>query len=168
MAKLDTRKARCRFPQCEVQQIVARLDISGRCADNVRKSAGKSKSPRAAVARVLAKAARPVEAETSAIVVDRSIALVETKVAVLSGKRGHLSQVCRSSGGERECTGCRGWNPLSLGRREIKHLWALSFCGHFWNPVRRIWKPVEHDHGLWVLRNTWCRWQNGKVWVSHC
>ena len=43
--------------------------------------------PRAAEARVLAKAARAVEAQTGAIVVDRSviddlIALVETRVAV--------------------------------------------------------------------------------------
>ena len=50
------------------------------------KSAGKS-SPSSSSGRVLAKAARVVEAQTSAIVVDRSviddlIALVETKVAV--------------------------------------------------------------------------------------
>ena len=43
-------------------------------------------SPRAVVARVLAKAVRAVEAQTSAIVVDRSVidtltALVETRVA---------------------------------------------------------------------------------------
>ena len=46
-----------------------------------------SQVPRAAVARVLAKAARAVETKTSAAVVDRSgiddlIALVETEVAV--------------------------------------------------------------------------------------
>ena len=51
----------------------------------LEKSAGKSR-PRAAVARVLAKAARAVETQTSAIVVDRSviddlIALVETRIA---------------------------------------------------------------------------------------
>ena len=45
-----------------------------------------SQVPRAAVARALAKAARAVETQTSAIVVDRSviydlIALVETRVA---------------------------------------------------------------------------------------
>ena len=65
--------------------IVARLDISERCADNVRNLMG-SQVPRAAVARVLAKAVRTVEAQTSAIVVDRSvtddlIALFETKLA---------------------------------------------------------------------------------------
>ena len=66
--------------------IVARLDISERCADNVRNLLA-SQVPRAAVARLLAKAARAVETQTRAIVVDRSvtddlIALVETKVAV--------------------------------------------------------------------------------------
>ena len=66
--------------------IVARLDISERCADNVRNLLA-SQVPQAAVARVLAKAARAVETQTSAIVVDRSviddlIALVETRVAV--------------------------------------------------------------------------------------
>ena len=65
--------------------IVARLDISERCADNVRNLLA-SQVPRAAVARVLAKAVRAVEAQTSAIVVDRSviddlIALIETRIA---------------------------------------------------------------------------------------
>ena len=65
--------------------IVARLDISERCADNVRNLLA-SQVPRAAVARALAKAVRAVEAQTSAVVVDRSviddlIALVETRVA---------------------------------------------------------------------------------------
>ena len=66
--------------------IVARPDISERCADNVRILLA-SQVPRAAVLRVLAKAAQTVEAQTSASVVDRSviddlIARVETKVAV--------------------------------------------------------------------------------------
>ena len=65
--------------------IVARLDISERCAGNV-KSLLASQVPRTAVARVLAKAVRAVEAQTSAIVVDRLviddlIAIVETRVA---------------------------------------------------------------------------------------
>ena len=56
------------------------------------------------MARVLAKAAREVEAQTSAIVVDRSviddlIALVTNENCSLCGKRGHSSHVCRSSGG---------------------------------------------------------------------
>ena len=65
--------------------IVARLDISERCADDV-KSLLASQVPRTAVPRVLAKAVRAVEALTSAIVVDRLviddlIALVETRLA---------------------------------------------------------------------------------------
>ena len=64
---------------------MARQDISERCADNV-KSLLASEVPRASVARVLAKAVRAVEAQTSAVIVDRSviddlIALVETRVA---------------------------------------------------------------------------------------
>ena len=66
--------------------IVARLDISERCAENVRNLLA-SQVPRAAVARVLAKAARAVETQTSGIVVDRSviddlIVLVETRLVV--------------------------------------------------------------------------------------
>ena len=65
--------------------IVARLDMSERCADNERNLPA-SQVPRAAVARALAKVARAVEAQTSAFVVDRSviddlIALVETRIA---------------------------------------------------------------------------------------
>ena len=83
--------------------IVARLDISKRCADNV-KSLLASQVPRTAVARVLAKAVRAVEALTSAVVVDRSV-IDDRQVGhrnescSLYGKRGHLSQMCRSSGG---------------------------------------------------------------------
>ena len=84
MAKLDTRK-RGVDNAMPSAAIVARLDISERCADNVRNLLA-SQVPRAAVARALAKAARAVETQTSAVVVDRSviddlIALVETRVA---------------------------------------------------------------------------------------
>ena len=84
MAKLDTRKRDVDSAMRSVAT-VARLDISELCADNV-KSLLASQVPRTAVARVLAKAVRAVEAQTSAIVVDRSviddlIALVETRVA---------------------------------------------------------------------------------------
>ena len=84
VAKLDTRK-RGVDSAMRSAVIVARPDISERCADNVRNLLA-SQVPRTAVARVLAKAVRAVEAQTSAIVVDRSviddlIALVETRVA---------------------------------------------------------------------------------------
>ena len=66
-----TRESEVSIPQCEVQQLWQDW----------------SQSDGAAVARVLAKAARAVETQTSAIVVDRSViddlsALVETRVAV--------------------------------------------------------------------------------------
>ena len=84
MAKLATRKRDVDSAMRSVA-IVTRLDISERCADNM-KSLLASQVPRTAVARVLAKAVRAVEAQTSAIVVDRLviddlIALVETRVA---------------------------------------------------------------------------------------
>ena len=82
VAKLHTRKRGVGSAMASAA-IVAKLDISERCADNVRNKLA-SQVPRAAVARV---AARAVETQTSAIVVDRSViddlvALVETKVAV--------------------------------------------------------------------------------------
>ena len=85
VAKLDTRK-RGVDSAMRCAAIVARLGISRRCADNARNLLA-SQVPRAAVARVVTKAARAVETQTSAIVVDRSviddmIVLVETKVAV--------------------------------------------------------------------------------------
>ena len=63
--------------------IVARLDMSRRCADNV-----KNQVPRAAIARVAVKAARTVATPTSAIVVDNLaigdlIALIDTRIAVV-------------------------------------------------------------------------------------
>ena len=103
--------------------IVARLDISERCADNVRNLLA-SEVSRATVARALAKAARAVETQTGAIVVDRSviddlIALVETRVASLCGKRGHLSQVCRSSSGN-----------ASVRAVEVEEREKPNTCGH--------------------------------------
>ena len=84
VAKLDTRKRGVDYA-VRSAAIVARLGISERCADNVRNLL--ASRVRAAVARVLAKAARAVETQTSAIAVDRSviddlIVLVATKVAV--------------------------------------------------------------------------------------
>ena len=84
VAELDTRK-RGVDSAMRSAAILARLGISRLCADNVRNLLA-SQVPRAAVARVLAKAVPAVEAQTSAIVVDRSviddlIALVETRVA---------------------------------------------------------------------------------------
>ena len=77
--KAGQEKARCRVRNA-IAAIVARPDITDRCADNVRNLLA-IQVPRAAVARVLAKAAQAVEAQTSAIVViDDVIALVETRI----------------------------------------------------------------------------------------
>ena len=66
--------------------IAAKLDISRRCAGNVRNQMS-SQIPRAAVARVAVKAAKAVTTPKSAIAVDKSaiedlIVLTEMKVAV--------------------------------------------------------------------------------------
>ena len=83
--KAGHEKARCRFRNAKCSDCGKTGHLKAMCRQR-EKSAGKS-SPRAAVARVLAKAARAVETQTSVIVVDRSviddlIAFVETKVAV--------------------------------------------------------------------------------------
>ena len=146
--------------------IVARLDISVRCADNVKSSLA-SQVPRTAVARVLAKAARTVEAQTSAIDVDRSviddlIALVETRVAASVGKCGHSSQVCRSSGGNANARAVEVQPVEPEEEREIQHVWALSVydtsgftldalsvCDNSDFLSDESGNPVECDHGLW-------------------
>ena len=79
-------KARCRFRNSRCSNCGNTGHLRARCADNVRNLLA-TQVLRAAVARVLAEAARAVETQTSAIVVDRSvihdlIALVERKVAV--------------------------------------------------------------------------------------
>ena len=83
--KAGHEKARCRFRNAKCSNCGKTGHLKAMCRQR-EKSAGKS-SPRAAVARVRAKAARAVETQTSAVVVDRSvnddlIVLVETKVAV--------------------------------------------------------------------------------------
>ena len=56
----------------------------------------------------------------------------------LCGKRGHLSQVCRSSGESASARAVEA-EPADLEeKREIQHVWALSFLRHFWNPVGRF------------------------------
>ena len=75
------------------------------------------------MARVLAKAARAVETQTSAIfffdksVIDDLIALVEMKVAVSVTDVDILV--------EAQVLGLSRWNPLSLKRRETSNT-----CGH--------------------------------------
>ena len=96
--------------------IVARLDISERCADNV-KSLLASQVPRAAVARVLAKAVRAHR---------RPGCTRRNESCSLCGKRGHLSQVCRSSGGNANARAVEVEPVEPDEEREIQHVWAPS------------------------------------------
>ena len=115
--------------------IVARLDISGRCAENVRNLLA-NQVPRAAVARVLAKAARAVETQTSAIFCGqvghrRPDCLRRNECCSLCGKRGRLSQVCRPCGGSASARAVEEEerNPTRVGIVSLRH---------FWNPVGRF------------------------------
>ena len=92
-----------------------------------------SQVPRATVARVLAKAARAVGTQTSAIVVDSSViddpdCPRRNESCSLCGKCGHLSQVCRSSGGSASARAVEVENAEPEEEREIQHVWALSVC----------------------------------------
>ena len=83
--KAGHEKARCRFRNAKCSNCVKTGHLRAMCRQ--RENLLASQVPRAAVARVLAKAARAVETHQCAIVVHRSviddlIALVETKVAV--------------------------------------------------------------------------------------
>ena len=162
--------------------IVARLDISERCADNVRNLLA-SQVPRAAVARVLAKAVRAVEAQTSAVVVDKSviddlIALVETSSS-LCGKRGHLSQVCQSSGGNANARAVEVEPAEPEEEREIQHVWELSVCDTSGFPLDALFVSDNSDlpsnesgNLLNMIMDSGAEehvvWQTGKVWVSQC
>ena len=121
--------------------IVARLDISERCADNARNLLA-SQVPRAAVARVLAKAARAVETQTKChccgqVGHRRPDCKRRNESCSLCGKREHLSHVDLLVG--TQVLGLSRWNPLSLRRREKNstRVGTVSLR-HFWNPVGRF------------------------------
>ena len=69
--KAGHEKARCRFRNAKCSNCGKTGHLRAMCRQR-EKSAGKSQIPRAAVARVLAKVARAVEAQTSAVVEDKS------------------------------------------------------------------------------------------------
>ena len=109
-----------------VRNLLARLDITERCADNVRK------------------AARAVETQTSAVVVDRSViddpidCSRRSENCSLCGKRGHLIHVCRSSGVNASARAVEAEPAEPEEERDIQHVWALSVLRHLWTPVGRF------------------------------
>ena len=151
VAKLDTRK-RDVDSAMRSAAIVARLDISGRCADNVRKSAGKS-SPSSSSGKSSGKGGTTRGSRDKCYCCGqvghrRPDCPRRNESCSLSGKRGHLSQVCRSS---HEHVSARAVEVerAELGEERNPTRVGTVILRHFWNPVGRIWKPVEHDHGLW-------------------
>ena len=86
---------------------VVRLEISGRCADDVGNLLA-SQVPRAAVARVLAKATRAVETTTSATVVDKSV--IDDLIAQLQSlwQTWTFEPSVSIFWWERKSSGCRG------------------------------------------------------------
>ena len=122
--KVGHEKAMCRFRNAKCSKCVKTM----RCADNVRNLLA-SQVPRAAVARVLAKAVRAMEAQTSAIGVDRRPDCPHRNESCsLCGKRGHLSHVCRSSGGNANPRAVEVEPAEPEEEREIQHVRALSVC----------------------------------------
>ena len=154
MAKLDTRKRGVDSAMPKAG-IVARLDMSERCADKVRTLLA-NQVPLAAVARVLAKAARAVETQTSDTVVDRSViddltVLVETKVAVPAASVDILAKCVDLLVGT-QVLGLLRRNPLNLKRRE-----KFNTCGHcgFATFLESRWRrhgSIWQFYGAWMVR----------------
>ena len=106
--------------------IVARLDISRKCADNVRNQVFQT-----AVARVAVKAARTAATPTSAIVVDNLaigdlIALIDTRIAVVVANVDTWHRVCQSESGVKANAQAVDLDEPDEECKEIQHVWALS------------------------------------------
>ena len=109
-----------------------RSPLPRRCADNVRNPLA-SQVPRAAVARA------PGKGGTSRGKTDRCCCCGQVwhrrpdcprrnESCSLCGKRGHLSQVCRSSGGNARARAVEAEPAEPEEEREIQLVWALSVC----------------------------------------
>ena len=112
--------------------IVARPDILERCADNVRNLLA-CQVPRAAVVRALAKAARAVGNTDKCYCCGqvgrgRLDCRRRNESCSLCGKRGHLSHVCRSSGGNASARAVEVEPNEPEEEREIQRVWPLSVC----------------------------------------
>ena len=98
----------------------------------------------------------------------------------LCGKRGHFSQVCRSSGENASARPVEAEPAEPEEEREIQHVWALSVCDISGIPLDVLSvcdncdrSPDESGNLLNMImdsgtEDTWCRCQTGKVWVSNC
>ena len=71
------------------------------------------------------------------------------KSCSLCGKRGHLSQVCRSSGGNASARAVEVEPAEPEEEREIQHVWALSVCDNSDIPSGESGDLLDKDHGLW-------------------
>ena len=73
-----------------------------------------------------------METQTSAVVVDRSVIddLIARRKESCShcGKQGHLSQVCRSSGGNASARAVEAEPAEPEEETEIQQVWALLVC----------------------------------------
>ena len=112
--------------------IVARPDISQRCADNVRNLLA-SQVPRAEAARVLAIGGTSRGSKDKCYCCGqvghrRPDCPRRNEGYSLSDKRGHMSHVCRSSGGNASARAVEAEPAEPEEEREIQYVWALSVC----------------------------------------
>ena len=131
VVKLDTRK-RGVDSAMPSAAIAARLDISRRCADNVRNLLA-SQVPRSSSGKSSGKGG------TNRGNTDKCYCCGQLghrrpdcsrrkENCSLCGKRGHLSQMCRSSGANANVRAVEAEPAEPEEEREIQHVWALSVC----------------------------------------
>ena len=108
--------------------IVARLEISERCADNVRSLlASPSSSSGKSSAKGSASRGSTDKCYCCEQVGHRQPDCPrQNESCSLCGKRGHLSQVCRFSGGSANARAVEVELAEPEEEREIQHVWALS------------------------------------------
>ena len=155
--------------------IAAKLDMSRRCAGNVR-NPWSSQVPQAAVARAAGKAAQAAATPTSAIAVDSSaieglIALVEMKIAVVVVNEYTWSQMCQPDPGANANARAVEVVP-DEPEEECKE--TCNTCGpcgcapSLDTPSVESGSLLSMSSRTLVLRNKWSLWLTGDVWVSRC
>ena len=128
--KAGHEKARCRFHNAKCSNL-ARSDISERCRQ-CEKSAGKS-SPSSSSGKSSGKGSASRGSTDKCYCCGqvghrRPDCPRRNESCSLCGKRGHLSQVCRSSGGNANARAVEVEPAEPEEEREIQHVWALSVC----------------------------------------